>query len=175
MKQETRRKIKEIVLWLVAFVGVFGGYYMMDTQVIGRAEVDGTSMVPTYHDQDRTVFSRLKEPEHGDIVIFMMRDIPIIKRVIAIEGDTIEIRNGVVYLNGSALDEPYITEYWTNGGCIDDKPLTLKKGEYFLMGDNRNVSHDSRAEGVFTKEDYVGTVMMNLKLSPESTIKSQMK
>lgn len=169
------KRRKNIIITIITIACLLLGYKLGDTFVVGKAEVEGTSMVPTYHDMDEGIFSKVADPKRNDIVIFMMGDTPIIKRLVAVEGDTIEARNGTIYLNGNKLDEPYIVEKWTNGGVIENNPITLKKNEYFLLGDNRNVSHDSRAEGVFTKDQYIGTMIFNTRLSPESTIQDQLK
>lgn len=159
---------------LIMLFGLYLGYRLTNEQFLGKAQVDGRSMVPTYHDMDEGIYIKTMKPKNNDIAIFMMRDIPIIKRVIAIEGDTIEARKGKIYLNGKELEEPYIVEPWSNGGRIENKPLKLKKGEYFLMGDNRNASQDSRMEGVFTDEQFVGTMIFNTDISEESTILDQL-
>lgn len=169
------KRIKSIIVTLITLVCLLLGYRLGDTYLVGKAEVEGTSMVPSYHDKDEGIFSKIANPQRNDVVIFMMGDTPIIKRLIAVEGDTIEARRGSIYLNGKKLDEPYIVESWSNGGCIENNPITLKKDEFFLLGDNRNVSHDSRAEGVFTRDQYIGTMIFNTKLSPESTIKDQLQ
>lgn len=116
---------------------------------IARAfTVDGPSMLPTLHSGERLLIDKLtyrfREPHRGEIVVFRYPADPshhFIKRVIGLPGDRIDIRGGVVYVNGVALDEEY-TSSPTYGrftsGVVPD-------GHYFVLGDNRNNSQDSRS------------------------------
>lgn len=109
--------------------------------------VSGPSMRPTLQNEERLIVNKLvyylREPQRGEIIVFKYpsdtrRDF--IKRVIAVGGDTIEIRDGKTFVNGEAIDENYIKEpFHTNYGKV-----TVPKGFIFVMGDNRNNSEDSR-------------------------------
>lgn len=109
--------------------------------------VDGPSMLPTLHDGERLMVDKLsyrfREPQRGEIVVFRYPANPrehFIKRVIGLPGDVVEIRGGRVYVNGTALDEPYLaTPTWGQFG-----PVQVPPGRYFVLGDNRNNSEDSR-------------------------------
>ena len=111
--------------------------------------VDGSSMFPTLHDHDMLVLQSLAyKPAQGDIVVLTQRsfsDKPIVKRVIATEGQTVDIDfdAGVVRVDGTALTEPYIRED-THLDLGTEYPFTVPEGCVFLMGDNRNESRDSR-------------------------------
>ncbi len=115
-------------------------------------KVEGTSMAPLLSDQERIFINKFIyhfEPiERGDVVVFwypLDRSKSFIKRVIGLPGDTIEIRDGHLYLNGTEMQEPYVPSNY-----LDDSsyaPRTLGPDEYFVMGDHRDSSNDSRMFG----------------------------
>lgn len=133
------------------------------------ATVDGPSMNNTLLDKDRLIVSHLMyEPQNGDVVIINDEnghvyaddkktvieteglDKKIVKRIIAMSGQVVDIdfSKGIVYLDGQKLDEPYICEPTFNNAAAFDYPVTVPEGYVFVMGDNRNISRDSRDEKV---------------------------
>ncbi len=155
-KQEIISWIKTIVLSLI-LAGI------VNTFLIVNAQVPTGSMENTIMPKDRIVASRLsyiaKDPERGDVVIFRYPDdltgkTLFVKRVIGLPGDTVEIHDGNVYINQSdiPLEEPYIKEI-TLG---DFGPYLVPEGEYFMLGDNRNNSKDSRFwQNTYVKKDKI--------------------
>ena len=153
MQEENKKQIKgkELYEWLQALVSSVLVVVMIFTFVIRLIGVDGYSMLPTLQHGDRLLVlnsALCGEYEYGDIVIVrkdtFMRQ-PIVKRVIATEGQTVDIDfgTGSVWVDGQLLDEPYINELtFTDEGL--EFPVTLGEGEVFVMGDNRNASDDSR-------------------------------
>lgn len=134
--------------------------------------VDGSSMNPTLYDGNRILLTAYyNEPKYGDIVVTCrpsdsMPD-TLIKRVIAVGGQTIDIDfdNGIVYVDGKALDEPYIKRPFTEHEDFYG-PVTVPEGCVFIMGDNRNGSTDSRDYRVgFMQEEYILGKALT-KLSP---------
>ena len=133
--------------------------------------VDGTSMVPTLHDYDKVIMSNLFfEPKYGDIVVLKADDIifgdnPLVKRVIATSGQTIDIdfEKGEVTVDGYVLDEPYIKEL-THDQEDFSGPITIPEGCVFVMGDNRNASTDSRSRhvGIVDNRQILGKVYIVL-------------
>jgi signal peptidase I len=138
----------EIKDWIISILiavvlAFFIRYFIVELYV-----VDGSSMEPTLHNSQRLVVNkfiyRFKAPERGDVVVFRYPSDPsrdFIKRVIAVPGDTIEIKDSRVYVNGQLQNEPYILDK----NIVGSYPMsTVPAGRIFAMGDNRNNSKDSR-------------------------------
>ncbi len=125
--------------------------------------VDGTSMTDTLQDGDIVVLWQLNyQPEIGDIVVIGAgENVPerYIKRIVALEGDTLKIENDTVTVNGEMLNEPYIREADWGEESIE---MTIPDEQIFVMGDNRNGSHDSRAIGPINKGQVQGKVIQRL-------------
>lgn len=127
-------------------------------------KVSGLSMEDTLQDGNRIavsrVFSFFQEPSRGDIVVCRIKKEGkteiVVKRVIGLPGEALSIHDGKVFINGNQLDEPYLEEDATMG----NQDLVLEPGCYFIMGDNRGVSYDSRALGPVYREQIVGKVVM---------------
>ena len=124
--------------------------------------VYGQSMEPNLHPNQRLIvdkFSyRLHAPQRDDIVVVNLPEMDemLVKRIVALPGETVEVRRGPVYVNGAAIPEPYdhdLTAY-------DMAPLTLGPLAYFVMGDNRGNSNDSRSFGPITRDEIVGRVWL---------------
>jgi signal peptidase I len=130
---------------------------------IPRSLVDGSSMMPTFVDGERLIVSRvhylLTRPNRGDIVVFNSLEgdeIMLIKRVIGEPGDVVEWRDHQLYLNEHLVEEDYINEPCTS--CPNETWI-LEADEYFVMGDNRNHSRDSRVFGPVPIDHIVGRVV----------------
>jgi len=128
-------------------------------------EVVGNSMHPTYKNGEylmaNKITYRFREPQRGDVVIFKYSDTQdFIKRVIGIPGDEVMIKDGSIYINGDKLDESnYLAEsVITNGGSYihEGQSITVPEGQYFVSGDNRPNSSDSREFGPISKERIKG-------------------
>ena len=139
----------EIISWIKTIVLAVLLAVIVDTVFIVNATVPTGSMENTIMTNDRILALRtsywFSSPERGEIVVFRYPDDPsgdtlFVKRVIGVGGDTVEVRNGELLVNGEVLDEPYIREQ-TEGNF---GPYTVPEGHYFMMGDNRNQSLDSR-------------------------------
>jgi signal peptidase I len=125
-----------------------------------RIRVDGRSMEPNFHDGDYVIVNRLAfrlgELQRGDVVVFpypLNQEEDYIKRIIALPGDRVGIRDGLVLLNGAVLDEEYLGAP-PHGSDLE--AVTVPEGEVFVMGDNRYDSSDSRSWGPLSIEDIIG-------------------
>lgn len=116
-------------------------------------------MVPSFADGEllltEKVSYRFGQPQRGDVIVFAApgRDVDFIKRIIGLPGDTVQVSGGYVYINGGRLDE---SAYIKNGITDGDLTRKLKNDEYFVMGDNRNASYDSRSFGPILRNTFRG-------------------
>jgi signal peptidase I len=149
-----------IILILLVFVFCF--------RVVG---VDGESMMPTLNHGDWLTVKAINTTiERGDIVVITQPNAlnePLIKRVIAVGGDTLDIDfgTGVVEVNGEAIEEPYIMEQTRNQGDFD-KPIRIPEGYVFVMGDNRNNSLDSRFDSISIIDERYILGVANARMYP---------
>lgn len=154
---------KEIFSWAMVILFALVFSFILNNYIIVSAEVPTGSMENTVRIGDRIIASRLSylfhEPKRGDIIVFYFPDDEsqkYLKRIIGLPGDTVEIKDGKVYINGSKtpLKENYLKEKPEG----DYGPYTVPKDSYFLMGDNRNGSFDSRFwEHTFaTRDEIIG-------------------
>ena len=134
---------KEFALFIIIAFFVF-------RFIVGISQVSGNSMQTTFEDGQIVVFSRMhrKQFERGDIVsVRMPSGEYLIKRVIAVAGDTVELYDGIVYINGKAEEAEYVNGKTMPQGDSVQYPVEIREGQIFVMGDNREVSIDSRTIG----------------------------
>ena len=169
MEEKRFRKNVDLLDWYDALVFALAALVLIFAFCARVVVVDGHSMEPTLHEQDRLlVQSTFYKPQRGDVVVvdgYINYCKPLVKRVIALGGDTVDIdaEKGIVYVNGEALDEPYTAEPTYTEGNIGF-PLTVPEGQLFLMGDNRQHSTDSRlvSVGLIDERDILGKVLWRI-------------
>lgn len=155
------------ILETIVFVGsIFIVVYLFLFQ---PNQIKGASMEPTFYNGNYIFTSKvtykLRDPIRGDVVVFHSpknNEIEYIKRIIGIPGDTIMIQNTTVYVNGKPINEPYIsatTELIYGGFLVEGIAITVPENQYFVMGDNRPRSSDSREFGPVPYESLIGQVI----------------
>ncbi len=164
--------LKEVLDWakhiiIAVAIGLFMVFF-----VVQRNEVVGSSMVPTLHSDDQLMVQKVSRLfahgiTYGDIITINANDLyephiqdkNIIKRVIGLPGDSIDISNGFVYRNGEKLDEEYLDNVVTDERNEAHSHVLLSDDEYYVLGDNRPVSLDSRTFGPIRKDRIIGEVL----------------
>ena len=147
------------VLTIVAAVAV-----LIATLLLPVLQIEGTSMEPTLHNGDIVLLVKTSRFNHGDLCGFTWNNKLLIKRVIGLPGDWIEIdTSGNVYRNGQKLDEPYVQQK-AFGECDLEFPFQVPQEQYFVIGDMREISIDSRNTliGCIPKEQIVGKVFFRV-------------
>lgn len=176
--------LKEVLQWIEAIAIAIVLAILIRGFLFEPVIIDGTSMLDTLENGDRVILNKItltfNEPEPGDIVVIEIdppyfnvltflnksalakRLLPTvtgadyIKRIIAVEGDTVDIRDGYVYVNDVKLDEPYVLKEGVTRQIVTAMPYTVEEGKYFVMGDNRGASRDSRTIGTIEEEQVLG-------------------
>ena len=157
----SRRVFHRLLLVLVTMIAAT---ILLSLLFFPMLTIYGTSMTPTFMDGDIVLAVRTKELERGDIVAFRYNNNVLVKRLIASSGDWVMVDNdGKVYINDRLIDEPYVDEP-SLGDCNVDLPLQVPDTRYFVMGDHRSVSLDSRntSVGFVTTEQIVGRLVFRI-------------
>ena len=161
---EKKHTIKDSLKELMPYVFVILSVVLIRTYLFTPIKVNGTSMDDTLHDGDTMILNKitlsLNELERFKIVVIEVGDTYLIKRIIGMPGETIEYKDGKLYINDKEMEDPY----YEDNNTLDFDKVTIPKGHYFVMGDNRSISSDSRIIGTISKKNILGTT--NLVLFP---------
>jgi signal peptidase I len=153
-------------IFAIIFIVILLIHYFVVTIFV----VSGQSMEPNFHDREIVLINKINlftnRFTRGSPMVLRFPGDPkhtkYIKRLIGMPGDSVEIKNNAIYINGKQLTESYIPSDYTTDPLTNQSKWTLGKGEYFLVGDNRNNSSDSRVWGVAQRSDMIGPVTMIL-------------
>ena len=162
--------LKELLSMLIYIGIVLGVTFLIITFVGQRTHVSGESMENTLDNGDQLIVDkityRFQDPERFDIIVFPFHykeNTYYIKRIIGLPGETVQIADGTIYINGEVLEESYGREVMQDPG-IAAEPITLGEDEYFVLGDNRNQSSDSRdpSVGLIHRDEIIGRAWLRI-------------
>lgn len=173
-RRDPNKDIVSAFKFAFVVLALFAFFIILFTGIFAGVRVDGDSMMDTLHDGDYLFMNQCAEPDYGDIVVVHTGRLNadyVIKRVIALEGDEIYAKDGVLYrkckgeAGFSVVEEPYLYEEWLNVSLDKpntfgsaSSPIVIGEGEIFYMGDNRNVSVDCRAYGAQDLSEVSGVI-----------------
>ena len=153
--------LRQVLVTVILAVGIF---FLLQT-TLQSSIVIGHSMEPNFQQRQRLIVNkvvyRFHEPERGDVIVFhppTNHHVDYIKRVIALPGDTVEIKEETVYINGSPLSEPYIKDFPSYTFLEQEIP----EEHYFVLGDNRNNSNDSHHGWTLPRQNIIGKVWLSI-------------
>jgi len=156
-------KFFDFLQGIVVFLAILVMIYLF---LFSPQEINGQSMEPTFFNTELIITNKfiykITPPKRGDVVIFKSpknKDIDYIKRVIGLPGDKVKLENNIYFVNGVKLDEPYLRpDTQTSGGAFlqEGDTIIVPEGEYFVSGDNRPHSSDSREFGTVPLNDFIG-------------------
>lgn len=180
IKEKIRSEIRE---WTESIIIALILALLIRTFIVQAFKIPSGSMIPTFEIGDRIFVNKfiygtripftdirlpaVRQPQRGDIIVFVSPETPnkdFVKRLIALEGETIEIKNGNIYINGKEIDHPMSvrSNYYYNRGDYgkEGEAITVPKGYYFALGDNSANSRDSRYWGFIPKRSLIGKAIL---------------
>lgn len=164
-----KKALASVFDFLQSIVVVMAIMVMVYLFIMSPQEISGQSMYPTFENGEYILTNKIEyklhEPQRGDVVVFRSpqnKDIDYIKRIIGVPGDTVSLQNGKYYLNGVILEEMYLPKdlYTFAGNFLQEgESITVPPNKFFVSGDNRPHSLDSREFGTIPKEDIIGKAL----------------
>ena len=172
-KNALKRKIlREILIWGIQIAAVIFLAYFIVYYALEKTSMVGVSMETTLKDGDEIIINkinyRITDPKRFDVIVFKQsgkeHSYYDIKRIIGLPGEKLQIKNGSIYINDKVVEDIVNTDVMNNYGLADEL-ITLEENEYFVLGDNRNNSEDSRfaSVGTIRREEIVGKAFISLK------------
>lgn len=160
-----------LVEWVLIIAVSIGTAMMIRTYVAQTFFIPTASMSPTLRIDDRIAIDKLsyrfRDPRRGEIIVFrgpertQLAGIDLVKRIIALPGEKVSSANGRILVDGVPVDEPYLPK-GAAGRNVAFLPFEVPKGKYFVMGDNRMVSNDSRIFGAIERDEIIGRAMIRI-------------
>lgn len=170
-KEKVSKIVKEIFIWGLELLLVIGAAYFIIHYAVEKTNMVGESMRPILLNEDEIIINkfayRFTDPKRFDIIIFKQsgkeHSFYNIKRIIGLPGEKVSIKDGIVIINGTPIEEKITVEAMTTAGVAEEE-IKLDENEYFVLGDNRNNSEDSRfaSLGNVVKEDIIGKAWIRL-------------
>lgn len=164
--QQGKSFLRQVMETVAYFIVIFLVVLLVQRFLVQPVEVNGSSMEPTLHNNNHVLLEKVSysfsEPKRFDVIVFQPyeeeKELYYIKRVIGLPGERVQIADSVIYINGERLDENYGLENEIKTAGIAGEEVVLKDGEYFVLGDNRNNSKDSRdpSVGIVRREAILG-------------------
>lgn len=164
-----KRAIGAFFDFLQGIVVVMALLVMVYLFIVSPQEINGASMEPNFHNGEYILTSKVlykfRAPQRGDVVIFKSpgnKEIDYIKRIIGLPGDTVSLKDNSFYVNGQKVDEPYLapdTPIFGSSYLEEGQAIVVPDGSYFVAGDNRAHSSDSREFGPIAEADFIGTAI----------------
>jgi len=165
-----KRAVAAIFDFLQSIVVVLAIMVMIYLFIMSPQEINGASMEPTFENGEyiltNKIVYKIYNPKRGDVVIFKSprnKEIDFIKRVIALPGERVKIIDNAFYIDGVKLEEPYLPpNLYIFGGTYlrENQEIVVPEGQYFVIGDNRPHSADSREFGTIAKVDFIGKAFL---------------
>lgn len=166
------RILIEIFIWAAQIAAVIFLAYFIIYYALEKTEMPGISMESTLSDGDPIIINKLSyrfsNPKRFDVIVFKQtgkeHSYYNVKRIIALPGETIQIKDGIIYINDEPIEDMVNADEMKNYGLADEA-ITLEENEYFVLGDNRNNSEDSRfaSVGMIRREEIIGKAFIRLK------------
>ena len=167
--QEETNKLRRMIVWLVDIIVVISLAWFVVYGFGTQIRITGQSMTPELRSEDVVLMNRLSydlgSPKRFDVVVFEREDKkPNVKRVIGLPGETVQIKNGQIYIDDKPLEADKGLDQVSLAGLAEN-PVVLEEDEYFLLGDNRESSEDSRFSGIgnIKRENLIGRVWLRFQ------------
>lgn len=167
-----RKILIKIIIWVIQIAAVIFLAYFIVYYALEKTDMVGISMETTLNDGDSIIINkfsyRFNDPKRFDVIVFKQsgkeHSYYNIKRIIGLPGEKIQIKDGVIYINGEIIQETINVEPMNNFGLAEEE-IKLEENEYFILGDNRNNSEDSRfaSVGTIRRDEIVGKAFIRLK------------